>query len=616
MSFHSGSYLLEAVQYHQRGELQQASEMYLQILQFEPQHAEAHRLMSLCALQMGQLEQAEKHALQALQGEFPHPHSWETLGDIYMHRGRLKEAEEAYAHSAQAGNAEALFHFKRAELYRRRGALENAAALYRKALEQIPQALWGLLEIALQWDNQSQLYAARELYQFLSTHAPQTPEIWQYRGHNAFLRGCAAEALEHFQRALTLSPHNYELQMWRINACHTLAEYDDARLTHTMQEIAACCFQLSDTPRELPLYEHGEFIHVGYVGSNFGSISAAHVTAPLLYYSDKTRIKLFVYNNAPEPDRSQHYFRACCENWHDVYGLSTGELKALIQHDEIDILVDLNGPFKHNRFDVMADRAAPIQVTGLCFGASSGLDTVDYVLSDRHVLPPERLLHFTEQFVEIPSTFCWRPPDFEIELQAPPCLTRGYITLGSGNSWFKHTNDVLELWAQLLKRLPRAQLYFKCPELDDLQLRAEICQRFEAWGVDAQRLRFAGRTGYLEHLRYYHELDISLSPFPYDAGVTMLESLWMGVPGIGLAQARQRAMSSILNTLQRPEFLADSAEAYVELVCRWANDPEALTALRPTLRPLVLNSRICDPQAYVQSVEARYKEMISWRKAT
>ena len=39
----------------------------------------------------------------------------------------------------------------------------------------------------------------------------------------------------------------------------------------------------------------------------------------------------------------------------------------------------------------------------------------------------------------------------------------------------------------------------------------------------------------LDYLRRFHDLDLGLDPFPYNGGISTLDSLWMGVPVITLA---------------------------------------------------------------------------------
>jgi predicted O-linked N-acetylglucosamine transferase (SPINDLY family) len=106
-------------------------------------------------------------------------------------------------------------------------------------------------------------------------------------------------------------------------------------------------------------------------------------------------------------------------------------------------------------------------------------------------------------------------------------------------------------------------------------------------------------------------VDISLDPFPYGGGITTLESLCMGAPVVGLTNTStlaHRTSSALLSPLGLDEWVAETKDEYVEVVCNWVRNLGELAELRQELRDRVL----AQASKFVPQVETAYREM--WRR--
>ena len=87
--------------------------------------------------------------------------------------------------------------------------------------------------------------------------------------------------------------------------------------------------------------------------------------------------------------RSTEKFLAwLADEWRSIAGVEDGQAAAMVREDEIDILVDLSGHTGRNRLLVFAHRPAPVQATWLGYPGGTGMDMIDYRLTDAIADPP------------------------------------------------------------------------------------------------------------------------------------------------------------------------------------------------------------------------------------
>ncbi len=99
-----------------------------------------------------------------------------------------------------------------------------------------------------------------------------------------------------------------------------------------------------------------------------------------------------------------------------------------------------------------------------------------------------------------------------------------------------------------------------------------------------------------QHLTAYGEVDVALDTFPYHGTTTTCEALWMGVPVITLVGDRHasRVGLSLLTAIGHSEWVATSADSYINRAIELAQDAARLTALRASLRGEMSRSALLD----------------------
>jgi predicted O-linked N-acetylglucosamine transferase (SPINDLY family) len=85
----------------------------------------------------------------------------------------------------------------------------------------------------------------------------------------------------------------------------------------------------------------------------------------------------------------------------------------------------------------------------------------------------------------------------------------------------------------------------------------------------------------------------------------------MGVPLVTLRgrTIQGRLSASILTSIGRPDWIAETPAEYVSIIERLLADPAARDAARAGLRDAVRRSAVGDAAGYARAVEARYREV-------
>lgn len=361
-------------------------------------------------------------------------------------------------------------------------------------------------------------------------------------------------------------------------------------------------------------------LKVAYLSSDFCHHPVSYFILPVLRAHRPGQVRSYLYYNQQKQDEVTAQCVATADHFLSVWDYDDQALASQMERDGIDILVDLNGASSGNRLTLLAQRAAPVQITWLGYPNTTGLPTVDYRIVDPITDPkPHAAALSREKLLYLPRLFSVYDPICELPpLTTAPCLSNGYVTFGSFNNINKLTRAQLALWAELLQRVPDAHLLFKYPTLEFQNLREELMAAMNAFGVASERIRFLGLVpDRIEHLNAFSNIDIHLDSFPYHGTTTSCESLVMSTPLVTLAGAdhRSRVGSSLLHSVGHGEWVARTPEDYLRIAAGLAGDIPALAAIRTSLRSEVQASALMDAKTFTAELERAYRDCWeSWRR--
>lgn len=350
-------------------------------------------------------------------------------------------------------------------------------------------------------------------------------------------------------------------------------------------------------------------LRIGYVSPDFRHHPVPLFLEPLMAHHDKALFEVHAYAYLEAEDDVTETFKGYADHWTRINGMSDDVLARRIRADNIDILIDLAGHTGNNRLAVFNRKPAPVQVTWLGFGCTTGLKAIDYILSDADMAPVGTDHLFAEQPWRLEgSNFAYRPKDGMGEVGPLPALANGHVRFVTLSRAIRFNDHVLRVWAEILRRLPTAKLVVDSRSYFSAGLREDLVQRFALHGVDAKQLEVGFHSPPWDVLR---NADITLDCFPHNSGTTLFESLYMGVPFITLARGVGvgRIGASTLTGLGRPEWAASTEAEYVDKVVAMASDIPALARIRAGLREEMRASSLMDEPAFARKVETALRAM-------
>src|SRR5206468_1552420 len=118
---------------------------------------------------------------------------------------------------------------------------------------------------------------------------------------------------------------------------------------------------------------------------------------PVFASHDRSNFSVICFSGVMYPDEQTQKLRALADEWHDVNGLSDEELADLIRSERIDVLVDLSLHTARNRLLAFARKPAPVQMTYLAYPSTSGLESMDYRITDCFLDPAGSQEPYTEK---------------------------------------------------------------------------------------------------------------------------------------------------------------------------------------------------------------------------
>ena len=607
---HFGALHFTGLIYYQRGALTEAAEWIGRALAVNPTSPEAHSNLGLALLDLKRPEEALASHERSLKLKPDLPDTLNNRGNALQALNRPAEALADYDRALQLRPDYLLAHNNRGNALRALGRLEEAVASFDRALQFAPD-----FDAAL--NNRGR--ALRDLKRF-DAAAVSFARLVAVAPHQPYAAGMLLDTRLNF-----CDWTDYEATSAAIVAAVERGERADAPfsfLCHALSPMAQLrCAQTFVTyecpPAPKPLVgttaARRERIKLAYLSADFLNHATAYLVAELFECHDRARFDVIGLSYGPDdgsPVRAR--LEKAVDRFVDVREMSDRQVAELMRDQGVDIAIDLKGFTANNRAGILAHRGAPLQVNYLGFPGTMGAPFADYIIADRHIVPPRLEAAYAEKVVSLPDSYQVNDRKRRIAETSPGRIEAGLPAEGfvfcSFNNSYKIRPAMFDVWMRLLRQVEGSVLWLlqdNAAAVDNLGGHAE------ARGVAASRLVFASRLDLDAHLARHRLADLFLDTFPVNAHTTASDALWTGLPLITLRGETfvSRVAASLLAAVGLPELVTDSLADYEALALKLATTPPLLAGLREKLQAVRVTAPLFDTDRFRRHIESAYLTM-------
>jgi predicted O-linked N-acetylglucosamine transferase (SPINDLY family) len=250
-------------------------------------------------------------------------------------------------------------------------------------------------------------------------------------------------------------------------------------------------------------------------------------------------------------------------------------------------------------------------VSYLGLPGTSAVPGVDWMLADRYVMPEALRPFCTERPIYLPH--CYQVSDRRREVAPPPerrtyGLPEDAFVYCSFNNNHKFTPEMFGAWMRILAAVPGSVLWLLA---DNDTARANLVREAAERGIGPERLVFAPRVAPAEYLARFALADLVLDTFPFNAGTTASDALWMGTPIVTRSGRSyiSRMAGSLLHAVGLPDLVTDNLADYERLAVTLGRHPARVASHKRYLAEHGRSSPLFDVPRIVRDIEAEFERL-------
>jgi len=563
-----------------------------------------------------------------------------SMGNVYYEMGRVKEALDAYKSSikADANNAEPYNNI--GTVYYSLRKITKAIDYYNEAINKNKNFTEAYTNIGIAYNDLGKVQEAIRYFNKSLKIDPKYAEAYfnlgvAYKKNNqtelaitnfekSYLINCDQEQLLGIIAHAKMSICDWDninkniesiisglMQNKSVsNSFVLLSLIDDTKIHRKSVELQFKNFQLEKTRK---INNKQDRIKIGYYSSDFNEHPVSYLTAELFETHNRNKFEIIAfYTGRKTSDEMHKRIKSSFNEFIECSELSDEEIVKRSRELVIDIAVDLTGNTQNGRVGVFAKKVAPIQISYIGYLGTLGNSIYDFIIADEILIPVDKQKYYSENIIYLPS---YQVNDTK-KIISYRKRNRNELGIEGDefvfccmNNSYKITPDVFKLWMRILKKVENSVLVIYA----DLEItKFNLIKECKKYGVDVNRLIFKKRMARDEYLADYQLYDLFLDTFPYNAGATASDSLWMGVPILTVMgeSFASRYAASLLNAVNLSELITLSFDEYETKAVELALNREKHKKLINKLSVNKNDSKLFNIQEFTRTLECAYETIM------
>jgi len=484
------------------------------------------------SFQLGQFEQAITLLKEVLRINPSKEEAIFYLANSFKEIESYNEAISLYHRLIDLNSKKVNYLINLALLYKNVGKINKSIELFKQVFLKDPNNIEGYFNLGNLLRDIGQFHASINCYEKCIGLNPSFFDALNNLANVQFLLGNIDDSIKIYRKTLSIRPKDpYVFNNYLCTLSYSVKSSNETILLESKkfnklleQEVKFYSESYIDSSNKNKL-------RIGFVSGDFRSHPVGYFLRPLLENLDKDKFDIFSFSNNPFDDSYTLTLKNFFDSWLDIKSLSDKTVAELVYKSEIDFLIDLSGHTGHNRLPIFAFRPARFQLTWLGYWSTTGVNEIDYIIGDPHIMPPNNDKFYTEKVLRLPNTrWCYSMENYLDNKNESFNLKKEKFTFGYMGNFAKVNKEVIDVWISLLKEFPDTNIFLKSRVFLDTEIKKMFENFFINQKINPKRVTLEAHGNKEEYLRSFLKLDIFIDTYPFSSGTTIIDSLSMGTP--------------------------------------------------------------------------------------